>query len=140
DVGETHKVIVNRRCWTAELRRKRARERYALLSVEDKEARNKKAREKRQQKKEDSQGDNQSATTADVCITSWLNGAFSKVAKAVHVAGSRTREKFQIAVSNLTAKVYDLQKAQLVKKLESGVRENSSISIHPGELLHIALA
>uniref|UniRef100_A0A0E0CI54 Uncharacterized protein n=1 Tax=Oryza meridionalis TaxID=40149 RepID=A0A0E0CI54_9ORYZ len=62
------------------------------------------------------------------------------VAKAVHVAGSRTREKFQIAVSNLTAKVYDLQKAQLVKKLESGVRENSSISIHPGELLHIALA
>uniref|UniRef100_A0A0D9YHT0 Uncharacterized protein n=1 Tax=Oryza glumipatula TaxID=40148 RepID=A0A0D9YHT0_9ORYZ len=49
----------------AELRRKRARERYALLSVEDKEARNKKAREKRQQKKEDSQGDNQSATTAD---------------------------------------------------------------------------
>ncbi|XP_052141241.1 uncharacterized protein LOC127761066 [Oryza glaberrima] len=49
----------------AELRRKHARERYALLSVEDKEARNKKAREKRQQKKEDSQGDNQSATTAD---------------------------------------------------------------------------
>jgi hypothetical protein len=37
--------------------------------------------------------------------TSWLNGAFSKVAKAGHVAGSRTREKFQIAVSNLTAKV-----------------------------------
>ncbi|XP_052142068.1 uncharacterized protein LOC127761779 [Oryza glaberrima] len=129
--------------------------------------------------------------------TSWLNGAFSKVAKTVHVAGSRTREKFQIAVSNLTAKlskthshhpfrklpglpiaavfhpsqkmffvatkkivqVYDLQKAQLVKKLESAVRENSSISIHPGgklyvscmlikliatylvpELLHIALA
>ncbi|XP_006651820.1 binding partner of ACD11 1 [Oryza brachyantha] len=36
--------------------------------------------------------------------TSWLNGAFSKVAKAGHVAGSRTREKFQIAVSNLTAK------------------------------------
>nr|CAB3498209.1 unnamed protein product [Digitaria exilis] len=36
--------------------------------------------------------------------TSWLNGAFSKVAKAGHVAGSRTREKFQLAVSNLTAK------------------------------------
>ncbi|KAK3146083.1 hypothetical protein QOZ80_3BG0261420 [Eleusine coracana subsp. coracana] len=36
--------------------------------------------------------------------TNWLNGAFSKVAKAGHVAGSRTREKFQIAVSNLTAK------------------------------------
>ncbi|TVU45026.1 hypothetical protein EJB05_04495 [Eragrostis curvula] len=39
--------------------------------------------------------------------TGWLNGAFSKVAKAGHVAGSRTREKFQIAVSNLTAKVSD---------------------------------
>ncbi|VAI21919.1 unnamed protein product [Triticum turgidum subsp. durum] len=37
--------------------------------------------------------------------TSWLNGAFSKVAKAGHVAGSRTREKFQIAVSNISAKV-----------------------------------
>ncbi|KAI4965250.1 hypothetical protein ZWY2020_054937 [Hordeum vulgare] len=36
--------------------------------------------------------------------TSWLNGAFSKVAKAGHVAGSRTREKFQIAVSNISAK------------------------------------
>ena len=28
--------------------------------------------------------------------------------------------------------VYDLQKAEVVKKLESGVREISSISIHPG--------
>ena len=37
--------------------------------------------------------------------TSWLNGAFSKVAKAGHIAGSRTREKFQLAVTNLTAKV-----------------------------------
>uniref|UniRef100_A0ACD5WBT1 Uncharacterized protein n=1 Tax=Avena sativa TaxID=4498 RepID=A0ACD5WBT1_AVESA len=37
--------------------------------------------------------------------TSWLNGAFSKVAKAGHVAGSRTREKFQLAVSNISAKV-----------------------------------
>ncbi|EAZ05359.1 hypothetical protein OsI_27563 [Oryza sativa Indica Group] len=36
----------------AELRRKRARERYALLSVDEKEARNKKAREKRRQKEE----------------------------------------------------------------------------------------
>jgi len=39
--------------------------------------------------------------------TGWLNGAFSKVAKAGHVAGSRTREKFQLAVSNITAKVSD---------------------------------
>lgn len=37
--------------------------------------------------------------------TTWLNGAFSRVAKASHVAGNKTREKFQFAVSNLTAKV-----------------------------------
>ncbi|XP_057437736.1 binding partner of ACD11 1 [Lotus japonicus] len=36
--------------------------------------------------------------------TSWLNGAFSKVAKVGHVASTRTREKFNMAVSNLTAK------------------------------------
>ena len=35
----------------------------------------------------------------------WLNGAFSKVAKAGQVAGTKTREKFHLAVSNLTAKV-----------------------------------
>lgn len=34
----------------------------------------------------------------------WFNGAFSKVAKAGHVAGSKTRQKFHTAVSNLTAK------------------------------------
>ena len=37
--------------------------------------------------------------------TSWLNGAFSRVAKAGQVAGIKTREKFHLAVSNLTAKV-----------------------------------
>lgn len=36
--------------------------------------------------------------------TAWLNGAFSKVAKAGQVAGTKTREKFNLAVSNLTAK------------------------------------
>ncbi|CAA7394738.1 unnamed protein product [Spirodela intermedia] len=36
--------------------------------------------------------------------TAWLNGAFSKVAKAGHVAGTKTREKLQVAVSSLTAK------------------------------------
>ncbi|KAK7315558.1 hypothetical protein VNO77_34111 [Canavalia gladiata] len=36
--------------------------------------------------------------------TAWLNGAFSKVAKAGQVAGTKTREKFHLAVSNLTAK------------------------------------
>ncbi|KAL3573789.1 hypothetical protein D5086_024402 [Populus alba] len=37
--------------------------------------------------------------------TAWLNGAFSKVAKAGQVAGTKTRAKFNLAVSNLTAKV-----------------------------------
>ncbi|BFG37518.1 hypothetical protein CerSpe_237950 [Prunus speciosa] len=35
---------------------------------------------------------------------SWLNGAFGKVAKAGQAAGTKTREKFHMAVSNLTAK------------------------------------
>lgn len=35
----------------------------------------------------------------------WLNGAFSKVAKAGQVAGTKTREKWNFALSNLTAKV-----------------------------------
>ncbi|CAL8167432.1 unnamed protein product [Prunus armeniaca] len=34
----------------------------------------------------------------------WLNGAFGKVAKAGQAAGTKTREKFHMAVSNLTAK------------------------------------
>ncbi|KAF2306908.1 hypothetical protein GH714_022458 [Hevea brasiliensis] len=36
--------------------------------------------------------------------TAWLNGAFSKVARASQVAGTKTREKLNSAVSNLTAK------------------------------------
>ncbi|KAI4386636.1 hypothetical protein MLD38_004552 [Melastoma candidum] len=36
--------------------------------------------------------------------TTWLNGAFSKVSKAGQTARSKTREKFHMAVSNLTAK------------------------------------
>ncbi|XP_043698624.1 binding partner of ACD11 1-like [Telopea speciosissima] len=36
--------------------------------------------------------------------TSWLNGAFNKMAEVGQVAGTKTREKFQLAVSNLTAK------------------------------------
>ncbi|XAR64841.1 hypothetical protein NMG60_11008707 [Bertholletia excelsa] len=36
--------------------------------------------------------------------TAWLNGAFTKVAKAGQVAGSKTRAKWNLAVSNLTAK------------------------------------
>uniref|UniRef100_A0A0E0KJ12 RRM domain-containing protein n=1 Tax=Oryza punctata TaxID=4537 RepID=A0A0E0KJ12_ORYPU len=51
--------------------------------------------------------------------TSWLNGAFSKVAKAGHVAGSRTREKFQIAVSNLTAKKSNTTHAVMVPQIRT---------------------
>lgn len=36
--------------------------------------------------------------------TTWLNGAFGKVAKAGQVAGTKTRAKWNLAVSNLTAK------------------------------------
>ncbi|XVF42576.1 hypothetical protein PTKIN_Ptkin01aG0374900 [Pterospermum kingtungense] len=36
--------------------------------------------------------------------TAWLNGTFNKVAKVGQVAGSKTREKFNLAMSNLTAK------------------------------------
>ncbi|PRQ32460.1 hypothetical protein RchiOBHm_Chr5g0046611 [Rosa chinensis] len=35
----------------------------------------------------------------------WFNGAFSKVAKTGQAAGTKTREKFHMVVSNLTAKV-----------------------------------
>ncbi|KAA0060089.1 binding partner of ACD11 1-like isoform X1 [Cucumis melo var. makuwa] len=35
----------------------------------------------------------------------WLNGAFGKVAKAGQAAGTKTREKFHLAMSNLTSKV-----------------------------------
>ncbi|KAJ8466985.1 hypothetical protein OPV22_029537 [Ensete ventricosum] len=36
--------------------------------------------------------------------TAWFHGAFGKMAKAGHVARTKTREKFQLAVTNLTAK------------------------------------
>ncbi|KAM0000822.1 hypothetical protein Hdeb2414_s0406g00887231 [Helianthus debilis subsp. tardiflorus] len=35
----------------------------------------------------------------------WLNGAFGKVAKAGQAAGTKTRHKWNLAVSNLTTKV-----------------------------------
>ncbi|KAK9123014.1 hypothetical protein Sjap_012616 [Stephania japonica] len=35
----------------------------------------------------------------------WFNGAFGKMAKATQSAGTKTREKFKLAVSNLTATV-----------------------------------
>ncbi|KAL8152419.1 LOW QUALITY PROTEIN: hypothetical protein V2J09_010179 [Rumex salicifolius] len=37
---------------------------------------------------------------------SWFNGAFSRVAKAGQVAGTKTKHKFHMAMSNLTAKVW----------------------------------
>jgi ribosome biogenesis protein ERB1 len=41
-------------------------------------------------------------------------------------------QKMFFVATKKFVRVYDLQKAQLVKKLESGLREISSISIHPG--------
>lgn len=37
--------------------------------------------------------------------TAWFNGAFNKMSKAGQAARSKTREKFHMAVSNLSAKV-----------------------------------
>jgi ribosome biogenesis protein ERB1 len=42
-----------------------------------------------------------------------------------------TQKMFFVATKKFV-QIYDLQKAEVVKKLESGVREISSISIHPG--------
>ncbi|KAK1272253.1 hypothetical protein QJS04_geneDACA012977 [Acorus gramineus] len=39
----------------------------------------------------------------------FLNGAFSKVAKVGHVADAQTSEKFQFAISNLTAKMSSIR-------------------------------
>jgi hypothetical protein len=47
--------------------------------------------------------------------TAWLNGAFSKVAKAGQVAGTKTRAKFNSAVSNLTAKVGSTLGANIIR-------------------------
>jgi hypothetical protein len=40
-------------------------------------------------------------------VTNWLNGDFIKVAMDDYAANSRTIEKFQLAMSNLKAKVSD---------------------------------
>jgi len=39
--------------------------------------------------------------------TNWINGDFIKVVMDDHAAGSRTIEKFPLAMSNLKAKVSD---------------------------------
>ena len=46
--------------------------------------------------------------------TTWLNGAFSKVARAGQVAGTKTREKWNVALSNLTAKVHVVSSSLLI--------------------------
>ncbi|KAK4392002.1 Binding partner of ACD11 1 [Sesamum angolense] len=48
--------------------------------------------------------------------TAWLNGAFNKVAKAGQVAGVKTREKWNLAFSNLVAKLDTLNRSHLVSK------------------------
>lgn len=35
----------------------------------------------------------------------WFSGAFSKVARVGQIAGSKTKEKFNLAVSNMASKV-----------------------------------
>ncbi|KAJ6422594.1 hypothetical protein OIU84_027541 [Salix udensis] len=50
--------------------------------------------------------------------TTWLNGAFSKVARVGQVAGTKTREKFNLAVSNLTAKVRSTRRASILHGLQ----------------------
>ena len=49
--------------------------------------------------------------------TAWLNGAFNKVAKVGQVVGTKTKEKFNIAMSNLTAKVghFDSSKPTIIE-------------------------
>ncbi|XP_022857830.1 binding partner of ACD11 1-like [Olea europaea var. sylvestris] len=51
--------------------------------------------------------DTGSAVKSSRYVTSgaaWLNGAFSKVAKAGQVAGTKTKEKWNLALANLTTK------------------------------------
>jgi ribosome biogenesis protein ERB1 len=48
-------------------------------------------------------------------------------------------QKMFFVATKKFVRVYDLQKAQLVKKLESGLREISSISIHPGGRSQVSL-
>lgn len=53
--------------------------------------------------------------------------------KGIHVASAfhPTRSMF-FAATKKDVRVYDLLKQKLVKKLEPGVREISSLAIHPG--------
>ncbi|XP_062188566.1 ribosome biogenesis protein BOP1 homolog [Phragmites australis] len=57
---------------------------------------------------------------------------FSKLPGLPVAAAFHPSQKMFFVATKKFVQVYDLQKAQLVKKLESGLREISSISIHPG--------
>jgi len=57
---------------------------------------------------------------------------FRKLPGLPVVATFHPSQKMFFVATKKFVQVYDLQKAQLVKKLESGLREISSISIHPG--------
>ncbi|KAL0702747.1 hypothetical protein Bca4012_058869 [Brassica carinata] len=45
----------------------------------------------------------------------WFSGAFSKVAKAGQLAGSKTKEKFNLAVSNIASKSNDANKYTMMQ-------------------------
>ncbi|KAF2288172.1 hypothetical protein GH714_004789 [Hevea brasiliensis] len=64
--------------------------------------------------------------------TAWLNGAFSKVARAGQVAGTKTREKFNLAVSNLTAKDGESGWTSLHRALHFGHLAVASILLQSG--------
>lgn len=55
----------------------------------------------------------------------------------VSTAFHPTRSVFFISTKK-NVRVYDLLKLKLIKKLESGAREVSSISVHPGGMLPIS--
>ncbi|KAJ6763065.1 SERINE/ARGININE-RICH SPLICING FACTOR [Salix purpurea] len=74
--------------------------------------------------------------------TAWLNGAFSKVAKAGQVAGTKTRAKFNLAVSNLTAKaplVTFLFASIVVFKNPQSLYETGTLSAESCFIKHVFL-
>ena len=56
----------------------------------------------------------------------------------VSTAFHPTRSVFFISTKK-NVRVYDLLKLKLIKKLESGAREVSSISVHPGGMLPVSM-
>lgn len=54
----------------------------------------------------------------------WFSGAFSKVARVGQVAGSKTKEKFNLAVSNMSSKVSHQTNPHLWKSGHSKAARN----------------